>query len=184
MLALLIEDVTLLRAEDKLRVHVRFRAGATQTLKLPLPQKAWQSRATMPEVLAAVDELLNDHPDHEVAQILNQRELLSGAEQAFTTNAVQWVRYRHSLKSYKLRLQEKGYLTATELRKLLGVGRDQLLRWRHQGLLDGRACNAKNEWLYQVPEPGSLPGQRCGAGELNNVRKKRSPHKLGEVQYG
>jgi hypothetical protein len=45
LVRLLLEDVTL-RKEHDLTVQVRFRAGATHTLTLPLPLNAWQLRQT------------------------------------------------------------------------------------------------------------------------------------------
>ncbi len=45
MLALLVEDVTLLK-QRQVTAHVRFRGGATTTLTLPRPLTAWELRAT------------------------------------------------------------------------------------------------------------------------------------------
>jgi hypothetical protein len=45
MIVLLLEDVTLLEAEQII-VQARFRGGATTTLRLPLPLNAWQGRKT------------------------------------------------------------------------------------------------------------------------------------------
>ncbi len=45
MVRLMLEDVTLLK-QDELVAHVRFRGGATRTLRLPLPLNAWQLRQT------------------------------------------------------------------------------------------------------------------------------------------
>ena len=47
MIRLLLEDVTLLRA-DEVVAHIRFRGGATHSLHLPLPLSAWQLRKTDP----------------------------------------------------------------------------------------------------------------------------------------
>lgn len=181
MLALLIEDVTLLRAEQELRVQIRFRGGANQTLKLPLPLTAWQARTTHPDVLALIDELLDDHPDHEVAQLLNKQGLCSGAEQSFTVNAIQWVRYNHGLKSHKQRLHEKGYLTTAEICSHLGVGKTRVRTWHRQGYLDGRVCNARSEWMYRMPEPGSLPGSKSKRTQKAATKLDQSPQELGKV---
>ena len=91
MAALLLEDVTLLRREQ-LTLHVRFRGGTTTTLTLPLPQNAWQRRTTRPEVLAALDALLDQHTDAEVATVLNERGMRTGAGIAFSAHRVKWLR--------------------------------------------------------------------------------------------
>jgi len=61
MTRLLVEDVTLLRAE-KIVLHIRFKGGATKTLTVPLPLNAWQQRATSPEVIREIDRLLDTIP--------------------------------------------------------------------------------------------------------------------------
>jgi DNA invertase Pin-like site-specific DNA recombinase len=57
MIRFLIEDVTMIRGED-ITLHVRFKGGATKTLKLPLPLKGWQYNLTDPKIVQMVDELL------------------------------------------------------------------------------------------------------------------------------
>jgi hypothetical protein len=77
MVRLLLEDVTLLKAEEVI-AHLRFRGGATQTIRLPRPKPAHLLRRTDPEVIAEIDRLLEEHPDAEIASILNMRGLRPG----------------------------------------------------------------------------------------------------------
>jgi DNA invertase Pin-like site-specific DNA recombinase len=72
MLRLLIDDATLLKGKD-ITVHVRFRGGATHTLSLPRPRSAWQLRQIDPDLIAAIDRLIQDHTDDEIASILTER---------------------------------------------------------------------------------------------------------------
>jgi hypothetical protein len=57
MVRLLLEDVTLLRA-DEVVAQVRFRGGATHTLRLPLPIPAPELRKTPSTVVAEIDHLI------------------------------------------------------------------------------------------------------------------------------
>jgi hypothetical protein len=77
MIRFLIEDVTMIRGED-ITLHVRFKGGATKTLKLPLPLKGWQYNVTDPKIVEIVDELLTDHTYAEIATILDKRGYKSG----------------------------------------------------------------------------------------------------------
>jgi hypothetical protein len=77
MIRFLIEDVTMIRGED-ITLHVRFKGGATKTLKLPLPFKGWQYNMTDPKIVEIVDELLTDHTNAEIATILDKRGYKSG----------------------------------------------------------------------------------------------------------
>ena len=70
MARLLIEDVTLIKAEA-ITVHVRLRGGASRSLMLPRPVPIAQIRRTRPDVISEIDRLLDAHCDREIADLLN-----------------------------------------------------------------------------------------------------------------
>ena len=151
MLALLVEDVTLIK-QRQITAAVRFRGGATTTLTLPRPLTAQQLRATHPEVRQQIDALLGEYTDAQVAHILNERGLHTGAGDVFDATSVQWVRVTAKLPSLKQRLIAAGMLTTKQLGTQLGVKRSTIGRWRTQGLIQARICNELGEWLYWPPE--------------------------------
>ncbi|MBC8426800.1 recombinase family protein, partial [bacterium] len=110
MAQLLIEDVTLLKSKE-LRVHIRFKGGATESLVLPRPETAWLKRMTHPDVVARIEQLLERHEEEEAAERLNAEGLRTGAGEAFDATAVRWVRYAYGLKTPAERLRETGKLT-------------------------------------------------------------------------
>lgn len=71
---LVIEDVTVHKF-NQIVAHIRFKGGATQTIMVPLPPPFAQSRLTAPETLAALDRLLEESTDAEVAEQLNRASL-------------------------------------------------------------------------------------------------------------
>jgi hypothetical protein len=152
MLALLIEDVTLTK-QQQITVAVRFRAGATTTLTVPRPLTAQQLRATNPDVRKQIDALLEEYTDTQVARVLNERGLHTGAGDAFDAVSVQWVRFSAKLPSLKARLLSAGMLTTKQLGDKLGVKRDTIGKWRMRGLVQARICNEAGEWLYWLPDP-------------------------------
>ena len=154
MLALLVEDVTLIK-QQQLTAAVRFRGGATTTLTLPRPLTAQQQRATHPEVRKQIDALLDEYSDSHVANILNERGLRTGAGEAFDPTSVKWVRHSARLKSLKERLLEAGMVTGKQLSEKLGVSRTEIGRWRTAGTIKARICNDTGEWLYWPPKPSS-----------------------------
>lgn len=78
MARLLVEDVTLRRTKDVV-LQIRFKGGATRRLTLPLPKSG---RPTSPDVVTAIDHLLDDHTDGEIATLLNERRMTSGGRLA------------------------------------------------------------------------------------------------------
>ena len=87
IVALLIEDVTLIRAE-KITIQARFKGGATTTLRIPLPLNAWQGRKTPENIVALIDVLLDRHTEAEVAELLNERGCITGAGEKFSKQSV------------------------------------------------------------------------------------------------
>ncbi len=155
MVRLLIDDVTLTRTDQiHLHLHVRFRAGQTTSLNLPVPPKAWEAHQTHPDTVALLDRLLDDHTDAEVADALNQAGHRSGKNKAFTRSIVLDLRRAHQLPNHAERLHARGLLTLTETADRLGVSPSTIKAWHRAGLLVSHKANDKNQRLYQPPTPG------------------------------
>jgi len=150
MLALLIEDVTLLK-QQQITAAVRYRGGATTTLTLPRPLTAFELRTTDPEARKQITALVEEYTDAQAAHILNERGLRTGSGVPFDAAAVQWVRKTSRLPSLKDRLLAAGWLTTKQLCNKLGVGRNTISKWRNRGLLKARVCNGRGECLYRPP---------------------------------
>jgi len=155
IVTLLIEDVTLIKAE-KVTIQVRFKGGATTTLTTPLPLNAWQGRRTPENLVALIDELLDSRTDAEVAGLLNEKGCVTGAGQKFSKQSVRWIRHSKGVKSYKERLKEKGMMTPDEISKPYGISCDTVKSWRKKGILIARKCNDKGDWLYFPPSSENM----------------------------
>jgi DNA invertase Pin-like site-specific DNA recombinase len=150
MLALLIEDVTLIK-QRQVTAAIRFRGGATTTLTLPRPLTAQQLRATHLEVREQIDTMLNEYTDAHIAYVLNERGLKTGAGDAFTSESIQWLRFSAKLKTLKQRLLEAGMWTTKQMTEKFGHSRHVLSRLRLAGTIKARICNDRGEWLYWPP---------------------------------
>jgi DNA invertase Pin-like site-specific DNA recombinase len=145
---LLVEDVTLIH-DGQITAHVRFQGGAIQTLHLPRPLSAWELRQTSSQVLDAIDRLLNDYTEGQIADQLNRQGLRSGMGSAFSGRLVAQIRRAHNIPSRYDRLRNTGMLTEAELAGQLGIHTSTVRKWRDRGLLTAQAYNDKNECLYE-----------------------------------
>jgi hypothetical protein len=150
MVRLIIEDVTLIKNE-KITAFIRFRGGATQTLYLPRRPSAPDLRRTDAAVVRRVDELLDEHNEREVADILNAEGFRSGGGHSFTLLRVVGIRVRYGLTTRYDRLRAKGLLDVDEIAAELGATTQTVKIWRAAGLLTAYPYNAKNECLYEPP---------------------------------
>jgi hypothetical protein len=182
MTRLLLEDVTLLRA-DTIVLQIRFKGGATRTLTVPIPLNAWQQRATSPEVVKEIDRLLEHNTYRQIAAILNERDMRSGQGKIFSSQIVARIRKQYGLTTRYDRLRKAGRLTLREMAALLGITPQWVRIWHRHGILRGHAYTDKNECLYEHPgdnPPSKAQGMklsaRCQANEVASTATQ-------EVQY-
>lgn len=134
MLGLLIEDVTLVDG-DPVAAHVRFRGGKTTSLSVPRRRLPRQVLKVAPEVIQAVDRLLESHPEGEVLVRLNALGHRSWQGHPFTINRLAMLCRRAGLKSRFERLRAQGFLTAQEMAREVGLCIEHTLRLAHAGVL-------------------------------------------------
>lgn len=151
LLRLLIEDVTLL-AGDPIEAHVRFRGGPTRSLRLARPMKAFELRRTPDAIVRAIDTLLDQHTEEEVAGILNEQGLKSGTGIPFHARIVAAIRRTNSLETRRARLRKAGCLTAEQAARRLRVGHSKLLQWAAEGRVLTRSV-AQGVFMYQIDSP-------------------------------
>ena len=154
MVRLLIEDVTLIRAEE-ITAHVRFKGGANRTLTLPLPLSVADLRRADPRAVERIDQLLDHHDEDEIAKLLNRDGLRTGTGLTFNRSRVRDLRIRHGLQSHyhrrRTHLREQGFWTLNEMTDHLGVTGPTIGRWYDAGLLKAQTCGPHR--LYEPPRP-------------------------------
>jgi hypothetical protein len=148
MVALLIEDITLLRTEA-ISINVRFRGGQITRLTVPRPVPMAVIRKTKPEVIATLDRLLETHTDQQAADALNALGYRNWRQQPFTSKKVISVRCAYKLKGAAKRLSDRGFVRAEDLAKRFGVSVTTIHEWGRQGLLRRRRYDNNVRCLYE-----------------------------------
>jgi len=151
MVRLIVEDVTLTKGANLL-VQIRFKGGAVQTHTLALPKRAFEERRHSPDVVKEVDSLLDKHTDSEVANILNNKGMLSGTGKEFDGRRISKIRRAYRIPSRYYRLRKKGLLTIHEIGEQFGVSRHVVYKWRKTGKLRAYRYDDVGRYLYQ-PTP-------------------------------
>ena len=148
MLALLVEDVTLVKA-DRIALQVRFRGGQTTSLEIDKPKPIALIRKTPPEVVTRIDELLLSCTDQQVAEQLNTQGFKNWRGEPFTPKKVVVIRNAYHLKSRFERLRERGMLSARELAAQLGVCPTTVYQWGRDGLLREHRYGNEQRCLFE-----------------------------------
>jgi DNA invertase Pin-like site-specific DNA recombinase len=186
LLAYIIEDVTLIKLPEEgvTRVHVRFKAGKTETLTVRNPTPLTQLLKTEPAIVQLVDKLLDDHIYDEIAAILNEQGFRPGgsarpgrSNTSFTAHRVAYLVREYALRSRYDRLRDRGFLTHAEAAARLGVHEWTVEDWAKRGLIKRHAYNG-HWYLYELPESNlpikrrwhtlSIPAKNPEAGKVAN----------------
>ncbi len=182
MIRLLVEDVTLIR-DTVIRVHIRWRGGATTSMELPLPLSAPDLRRTPAEIIEQVRALATEQTDMQIAETLNARWLRSGTGKSFTRVTVRHIRTTYGIDSLDHQLRRKGWLTAPEIARQLQVHPTTAKRFAREGVLRAVRSDDRGQVLFAPPEgplPKAHPGKRF---RDRRHHPKLTPHRREEVQY-
>jgi Recombinase/Recombinase zinc beta ribbon domain len=175
---LLITDVTLIKADSSITVHVRWRGGQDHSMTLPLPPNAWQARRTPQATINLIDQLLDEHTYGEVAGILTQQDITSGESKTFTPGRLRAHCDRYRLRSHYQRLRETGLLTLDEIATQLRAHPSSIKRWYRLGLITGQLADDRGTCLYHPGQTRPTPAQVEDTGKAlgNTHRSGRSYH--------
>ena len=154
MIRLLISDVTLTKGESEIQVQIRFIGGATEEHSVVRPRSACEEMRHSPEVLKEIDRLLDSHTDGEVAEILNQKGLLSGTGKTFDGRRVQKTRRAYAITSRETRLKREGRFTIRELCEKYGINRWTVYQLRNAGKLKAYRYDDVGRYLYEPLDEG------------------------------
>lgn len=129
LLALLVEDVTLMRDGYQAQVSLRLRGGRTVTLEpvdLPRPRATVVRRHASDTVLCELEEMVCEGAfDDIAAEELNRRGHRDSRGDPFTRRSVYTIRKRmrwpSAIERNRQQLRERGYMDAKELGDKLGI---------------------------------------------------------------
>jgi len=159
---LLVEDVTLLKGQTTITANVRLSGGATRTLILPRPLSSAGVRKFKPDIVAAVDRLLDHHRDQEIANILNHQGLRTGEGKIFTNRTIASLRECHNLSSHHDRLRRRGLLTTHELASQYQISDSTVREWGRQGLIKNCYADSRISALWEIPVGYTIAKGRPG----------------------
>lgn len=151
IIAYIVEDVTLIKAEQII-LHVRFRGGKTHSLSVPRPVPIARVRKTRPEVIEALDQLLDTHTDRQAAIELNKMGHQNWKGEPLTYKKVMLIRKVYGLKSPFERWRERGFLTGIEVANKLGVSTTTVHTLGRKGLIRRQLYGNHKRCLYELSE--------------------------------
>jgi DNA invertase Pin-like site-specific DNA recombinase len=182
MLRLLIEDVTLVK-NQKIHIHIHWKAGATTSMERPLPLSAPDLVRTPADIVELVRVLATEQTDAQIARTLNARWFRTGKKQSFTRLIVRHIRNAYGIPSYVQHLRSHGWLTAPEVAAQMGVHSSTAKRFAVEGVVRAVRADDRGFVLFE-PAVGPLPQAHPGKRFRNRRRYPQLASNISnEVQY-
>jgi hypothetical protein len=182
MLRLLIEDVTLVK-NQKIQIHIRWKAGATTSMERPLPLSAPDLVRTPADIVELVRVLATEQTDAQIARTLNARALRTGRKHSFTRLIVRHIRNAYDIPSYVQHLRIDGWLTVPEVAAQMRVHSSTAKRFAVEGVLRAVRADGTGRLLFE-PVVGPLPQAEPGKRFRDRRRYPRLASNMSdEVQY-
>jgi Recombinase zinc beta ribbon domain/Recombinase/Helix-turn-helix domain len=166
----LINEVTLIRDQLKVRIAIRWRTLACSEIDVELPSPGAKLR-TRAEIIELIKKLARGLSNKQIAEALNEAGIRNGRGGLFTKKRVKRLRERYRIMSKNLDGLEpsKGYYGVPELAQLLDVKTATIRNWISKGLLHATRNGSKGVWKI-ILTPDDL-------SKLNSpVRDGTRPH--------
>jgi DNA invertase Pin-like site-specific DNA recombinase len=153
----ILEDVTITSDVSKIVLGIRFKSGTTKILEIPRVKRNLNLIRMEKEATAEIKALLLlELTYNEIAGILNEKGMKYGlAEKQFDTYAVSSLIRRYGLptRTYIVKSNEEGWLTAKEKIAELGIDKSTLYRMRKSGKLICKECSYHGmAYLYKAED--------------------------------
>jgi len=134
MLRLLVKDITVVKGPEpkRLRLHMRWQGGATETVELRLAPSRAEAVRYPQDFVARITDLAIDHDDGEIAAKLNRNGLTSSTGKPFTASMINWVRFKHRVPGPS---RPTGTLSVAQVRQRYGVSPWVVYDWIEKGLV-------------------------------------------------
>jgi len=149
---LLVEDVTLFQDYKNIDIKIRFRGGATKEVSILRPLKIFEKCRTDAKVIKEIDKLLDKYTTAEIADILNNKNYISGKGEAFSRKTVGRIIRTYNLETRYTRLRQKGLYTLKEIMVKLSASQKEIQKLRDRSGIKFYKYSDKNEYLYELPE--------------------------------
>jgi DNA invertase Pin-like site-specific DNA recombinase len=158
LLRFLIKDVALDRQETAIHIGIRWQTEALTELHIPRPKRVFELRRTDPAVVNRVRELALTHTDCQIAALLNQEDLTTGAGQLFTRVKVRSLRRTYDIPSGCPEAPSAcpdgrrgdGRYSAQAAAELLNVSVSTIGDWSKSGRLDGVQAVPRAPWWIKL----------------------------------
>ena len=117
-------------------LHIRWKSGAVEDIKIELPLPITERRKYKLAVIEKIRKMAITKSDSEIAEALNREGSKSAGEKLFSESIIKWVRYRYNIPALHSKLDNE--LVIDEVVQRFGVTRHVVYYWIERGQINAR----------------------------------------------
>jgi DNA invertase Pin-like site-specific DNA recombinase len=156
LLRTLLEEVLIDVKREQFEAHLtlRWRGGAINELKVPLPRSKPAPIRTDEDTVELLRRLATHYPDAVIAGILNRQERKTATGMRFNINRVSSLRNHWKIPCFKPSAQppEGELLPIEPTAEILGVAPSTVHRWLNEGFIPGEQLTPGAPWRIRITE--------------------------------
>ena len=160
--------------QAKVRIGIRWHAGATDELTIDRPAHTGTARRTPAAAIELVTRLGPATSNDELVTQLNAAGHRTGHGRLFDINAVQWIRH-----AYKIPAPDPyrpGEISVAEAARKLGCSTSVIYHWIHTGQLTARRGSASRFCIpWNQPVQADCQRRIEQSGHLNPAARRTKP---------
>jgi excisionase family DNA binding protein len=146
--------ITVVRAESRAQLTLRWRGGTLTTIALPLPRSNPRGIRTDEETIALLPRLAAHYSDDVIAGILNRQGRHTATGERFTANQVGSLRRYRNIPRFQppADLPAGDLLTIRQAARMLGVVPSTIHRWLDDGFIAGEQLTPGAPWRIRMTD--------------------------------
>ncbi len=150
ILRCLIEDITITKGSKTTKLGVYFKSGTSTILECANPPMKYTTWTTSEEVLDIIRKESTRCTAGEISEILTNARYKSGKGCEFTKDRITCLQRTYGIPTYQEHLRKKGYLSAKEKAKSLGISPNVLHQRKNAGEFDGNVfrTSGKGDYMF------------------------------------
>lgn len=150
MIRFLVETVIITQHENHIHLAIHFKTGSVKELDIERGKRSFETWRTPPEALKLIEDGLTQlKTSAEIADVLNERGLVSGKGLPYTRQLVTSIINFSDLKSLEDRFTEMGFISQNEVKSLTGLSNKAIKKLRDRHIVQEYKVSATGHYWYQ-----------------------------------
>ena len=132
--------------KNQLILHTRWQGGVVEDIKVELPLPRHEQLRYSDNFINEIRQLSKNLTDEEIVKKLNNEGRLSATGNAFTRDAIEWIRHKHKISSPKHFQKRPEEFTVAEMAQKFNISPNVIYYWIERNIVTKRKLHPGWPW--------------------------------------